>query len=198
MQIKSSSPLYAKEALSINRSIAKLDKKSISLLMDISPKLTEQVCGFIRDFCDSGNRKPAILMYSGVVYKQLNTKKLKFPDFEFANKTIRTISGLYGILRPLDLIAPYRLEMGANLQIEKGQVLYEFWQDKVTAAINKDAIKFKAKCVLNLASKEYSQAVKQEILKIPFINVDFKEKKGSKLKTVGLLAKVARGKMAKN
>ena len=194
--IETSQPVFQKEAREVNSALAKLNSEEISELMSISPKLSQQVCGFISAFAKPKIKKPAIYTYSGVVYQQIEVASYSKADLQFAERTLRTVSGLYGILRPLDEIAPYRLEMGAGLAVKKSANLYDFWQKKVTALINKDIEETKAKCLLNLASKEYSRVVDSSGLKAPFINIDFKEKQGAKLKTVGLLAKVARGKMA--
>ncbi len=187
---KARTPRFQKEAVQLNAKLKKLNRSQIGKLMDISPKLAEEVFGYVDGF-SAVKTRPAILAYRGVVFQQLKIDEYSSKDFKFADSSLRIISGLYGILRPFDLIAPYRLEMATDL----GD-LPAFWQKKVTQALNADIKEQKAKWLVNLASVEYSSAIAMGQLKASVINIDFKEKRGGKLKTIGLLAKVARGMMA--
>ncbi|MEZ5690410.1 MAG: peroxide stress protein YaaA [Rickettsiales bacterium] len=142
------------------------------------------------------NSHPAILSFQGDVYEGIEVKKYQKKDFEFAQKHLRIISGLYGLLKPLDLIQPYRLEMGTKLKNESGKDLYEFWNDSITEAINFELKSHKEKTIINLASQEYFKAIKPQLLAGKLVNIVFKERQGKELKIIGLFAKRARGKMA--
>ena len=136
---------------------------------------------------------PAIYMFQGDVYKGLKADQLLEDELDFAQENLRIISGLYGLLKPLDLIFPYRLEMGTKLETEFGNNLYEFWGDKLNKALS---CEMQDKEVLvNLASQEYSKAVQIECLKQPMITPVFKDYKNGKLKVISFFAKKARGEM---
>jgi hypothetical protein len=143
------------------------------------------------------NAKPAILAFNGDVYEGLNAKNFDEQDFDFAQKHLRIISGLYGILKPLDLIQPYRLPMGTKLQNPKGKNLYQFWNDIITQQLNKDIKKNNEKYLINLASNEYFKAIKPEKLKAQIIDIAFKENKNGVYRVVSFYAKKARGLMSK-
>jgi cytoplasmic iron level regulating protein YaaA (DUF328/UPF0246 family) len=129
-------------------------------------------------------------VYRGLDVYNISTKKLdKLQD------TVRILSGLYGVLKPLDLIMPYRLEMGTKLPVGKNKNLYEFWKKKVTQALNDELED--DELFLNLASNEYFKAIDTKALKVPVIHVDFKELKNDTYKTIGIFAKLARGLMTR-
>ncbi len=136
---------------------------------------------------------PAIYMFQGDVYKGLKADKFSENDLAFAQDNLRIISGLYGLLKPLDLVFPYRLEMGTKIKTDKGKNLYKFWGDKLSNALSVD---MKDKEVLvNLASNEYSKALQLESLNQPIITPIFKDYKNGKLKVISFFAKKARGEM---
>ena len=141
------------------------------------------------------NAKQAILAFRGDVYTGLDADSFDEADLEFAQDHLRILSGLYGLIRPLDLMQAYRLEMGTKLQNGFGKNLYEFWDDKITTTINKDVKKSKSKAIINLASKEYFSAVKPKLLKADLYNIHFKEEKNGEFKIVAFFAKKARGMM---
>lgn len=142
------------------------------------------------------NAKPCLLAFQGDVYKGLDAASLESGDLTWAQDRLRILSGLYGLLRPLDLIQPYRLEMGTKLSNERGKNLYEFWGDSLAEALNAEDADPEAP-VLNLASQEYAKAVPRKRLERPLIAADFKEERNGELKTIGLVAKRARGLMAR-
>ena len=144
-----------------------------------------------------GNSKPALLAFQGDVYRKLDAASLSRPDLLWAQEHLRILSGLYGLLRPLDLMQPYRLEMGTRLATERGGNLYSFWGSRLAEALNAEHKKRPVAAVLNLASNEYSKAVPAERLAMPMITVDFQEWRGGKLKTISFSAKKARGMMAR-
>lgn len=143
------------------------------------------------------NAKAALLAFNGDVYEGLEAKTLSASDLAFAQQRLRILSGLYGVLRPLDLIQPYRLEMGTRLAMPEGMDLYAFWGDAPTAALNAALREAKAKTLVNLASDEYSRVVRPAQLKAPIVQPVFEDWSGSKFKVVSFYAKRARGRMAR-
>ena len=139
------------------------------------------------------NATPALLAFTGDVYEGLNAKSLNATDIKYAQTTVRILSGLYGLLRPLDLIQPYRLEMGRPLQTTQTKNLYEFWRTTITDALNDE----NDDQIINLASQEYTKAIAQPSLKKTIISPAFKDEKNGKLKTISFYAKRARGKMTR-
>ena len=135
-------------------------------------------------------------MFKGDVYTGLEAESFSEAEMSFAQEHIRILSGLYGLLRPLDLIQPYRLEMGTSLKTGRNKNLYAFWGDQITKLVNEDLAKATGDTVINLASQEYFQSVKPEQLNGRLINVHFKEDRDGKLKVISFNAKKARGKMA--
>lgn len=140
---------------------------------------------------------PAVLAYRGDTYQGLNAPDLSDKDLHWAQDHLGILTGLYGVLRPLDMIQPYRLEMGTKLPVGEGDNLYQFWGETITNAINAHVAAQGITAVIGCASKEYLDAVKTDHLQVPFIQCDFKEKKDGALKIVGLFAKRARGMMAR-
>lgn len=182
--------------------IKQLRRKSIADLqglMSISEKLAvlnkERYKGYSESFTEE-NAKPAALMFKGDVYTGLEAETFNEEEMAFAQEHIRILSGLYGLLRPLDLIQPYRLEMGTSLKLGRKKNLYDFWGDQITELIRQDLEKATGDTVLNLASQEYFHAVKTDKLKGRLLNIHFKEDRDGVLKVISFNAKKARGKMA--
>lgn len=193
-----SQPQYRSE---IQHLIASLKNKSIAeikSLMSISDKLAElnydRFQKFASEFNYQENAKQAVFSFTGDVYDGLNAENFNEADLNFANQHLRIISGLYGLLKPSDLIQPYRLEMKTKLNNNKGEDLYQFWQETLTAEIKK--LLAKEKYLINLASNEYSSAIKFKELEAPVINITFKENKNGNIKIIAIYAKKARGLMA--
>ena len=136
---------------------------------------------------------PAIYMFQGDVYKGLRADKLSENEISFAQDNLRIISGLYGLLKPLDLVFPYRLEMGTTMKTKFGKNLYEFWGDKLSKKLSSEMED--EEVLVNLASNEYSKALQLEELKQPIITPIFKDYKNGKLKVISFFAKKARGEM---
>jgi len=145
----------------------------------------------------SDNARQAVLAFKGDVYAGMDAYAFKKSDFNFAQKQLRILSGLYGLLRPLDLVQPYRLEMGTKLANPVGKNLYEFWGGGITDALNADLSQQKTKqpILLNLASNEYFKSVNKKSLNATIITPVFKDEKAGKYKVVGIFAKRARGSM---
>jgi cytoplasmic iron level regulating protein YaaA (DUF328/UPF0246 family) len=167
--------------------------------MDISPALAELNYQRFQGFDPANNRetKPAIYAFNGDVYAGLDAKSLSKGDIAFAQKHLAIISGLYGLLRPLDAIQPYRLEMGSKVDTARGPNLYAFWRGTLTAHVNEATAKMKKPTIVNLASAEYWGALDERALQAPVIQAVFKEIKGGKASVVSFLAKKARGMMAR-
>ncbi len=169
-------------------------KDEIARLMTISEKLAnlnfDRFQSFPSQF-DSDNSRQAILAFKGDVYNGIDAPSLSVDDLEFAQQSLRMLSGLYGVIRPLDLIAPYRLEMGTKLENSKGKNLYEFWGNKISKMLNED----ESDVIINLASNEYFKGIDKKSLNAQIINIVFKEFKGDKYKIIGIYAKRARGLM---
>lgn len=143
------------------------------------------------------NAKQSILAFKGDVYVGLEAATFDEADHEFAQAHLRILSGLYGILRPKDLMQPYRLEMGTRLKTGKFKNLYEFWDNRITKLINEDLKATEGNVIVNLASKEYFKSVKRDKLEGDILDVHFKEKRGDTYKVIAFNAKKARGAMAK-
>lgn len=144
----------------------------------------------------SDNAKPAVLAFKGDVYLGLQAETYSKPDLNWAQKHLRILSGLHGVLRPLDLMQPYRLEMGTSLKNPRGKNLYDFWGDRVTDTLNEALATQRSKLLVNLASKEYFGVVQPKRLAGELIDVTFKDHKNGKYKIISFFAKKARGTMA--
>lgn len=143
------------------------------------------------------NAKQSVLAFKGDVYQGMKPETFSESDFDQAQKRVRILSGLYGMLRPLDLMQPYRLEMGTQMPNPRGKNLYEFWGSKLSEKINKLIEDHHYKGLVNLASGEYYKAVDEKALKYPVITPVFKEEKNGAYKTIGIHAKKARGMMTR-
>jgi hypothetical protein len=143
------------------------------------------------------NAKQALLAFKGDVYTGLNAEDFSEADFDFAQTHLRMLSGLYGVLRPLDLMQPYRLEMGTRLATPRGNNLYDFWGERISGWLN-DALAAQGdEVLLNLASNEYFSAVKRKVLNARIIDTEFKDLKNGQYKIISFYAKKARGLMAR-
>lgn len=168
-------------------------------LMDLSPALADLNYQRFQSFdpVHAGEAHPAIYAFAGDVYVGFDAQSLEKDDLTFAQKHIAIISGLYGYLRPLDAIQPYRLEMGSKVRTARGKDLYAFWREPLTNHVNAIAEKLKNPTIINLASTEYWSALDTKALRTPALQVVFREIKGGKASVVSFLAKKARGLMAR-
>jgi len=201
--IKSTIPTFLPDSKKLVDDLKKLSIKDLEKLMSISSKLAELNLQRFQDFSlpfNETNSKPALFLFDGDVYKSMKIADYKKADLEFAQDHLRILSGLYGVLKPLDLIQPYRLEMGVNIKTILGKNLPQFWQKKIADFLNNELQNQQEKTIINLASEEYFSAVDESKIDGKIINIVFKEKKvqGDKIsyKTIGLFAKKARGLMA--
>lgn len=146
---------------------------------------------------DSEDGLQAALAFAGDVYHGLDARTLAADDLGWAQDHLRILSGLYGLLRPLDRIQPYRLEMGTRLKTRRGSSLYDFWGDRISKALNADAEGHADPTLVNLASQEYFGAVDAKALKLPVVNIHFREEKDGESRIISFFAKKARGTMAR-
>ena len=187
----------SKQLIDILRDYSALD---LAELMKLSMKLAELNFDRYHDWqtpFTAKNAKQAALAMKGDVYTGLDAESMTAEDFAFAQDHLRILSGLYGVLRPLDLMQPYRLEMGTKLPNDQGPDLYSFWGDRITQAINK-AVKAQGDDVLvNLASNEYYKSIRSKQVQGRIITPQFKEKKNGSYRMIGVFAKRARGLMSR-
>lgn len=196
---KATKPDFLQDAADLNEELRKLKAADLMKLQSISKDLAELnvvrnhewALPFTRD-----NARPAIFTFSGDVYTGLQADSFSREDLEYAQRHLRILSGLYGLLRPLDLMQPYRLEMGTALQNKHGRNLYSFWKDKITQALNKALKAQQDDVLINLASQEYFAAVNQDGLKARIITPVFRDYKNGDYKVLSFFAKKARGVMA--
>lgn len=186
-----------------NKLVKVMKEKSagdLKTMMHISDKLAEE--NFIRykkfkQRPADKDTKEAVKTFMGDVYRGLNVEDYSKKDFTFAQDHLRILSGLYGILKPLDSIQPYRLEMGSKLHTEKGTNLYHYWGDEITKKLNKSLKDIGSETIVNLASDEYFKAINKKKLKANILTINFKEYRDEQLKFISFSAKVARGLMAR-
>ncbi len=193
-------PRFKKESQELAGILKNLSQKELQKLMQISAKLTDLNFDRYQKFRKKEtltNAKQAIWAFKGDVYLGLKAEELNDKQILFAQDHIRILSGLYGILRPLDLMQPYRLEMGTKLENTQGKDLYAFWQDKISKSLTKELKQFSENVIVNLASKEYFKSISNTGLKAEVLNIDFREYKGDELKFISFNAKKARGLMAR-
>jgi cytoplasmic iron level regulating protein YaaA (DUF328/UPF0246 family) len=195
-----SQPYFVKEASVLIRPLRKLSIDQLIKLMDISPKLAqlnqERYYLWRPEFTTETARQ-ALFAFRGDVYTGLDADTLLPEEITLAQEQLRILSGLYGVIRPLDLIRPYRLEMGTSLSVGKNNNLYEFWQKKITARIREDLDKSNSNLLINLASVEYFKAIDQKKLKAEIVTPEFREGKEGTYKMVSFFAKKARGMMTR-
>jgi cytoplasmic iron level regulating protein YaaA (DUF328/UPF0246 family) len=169
-------------------------KSQLKKFMVLSEKLTDETYNHIQAFelnNPTKKIKQALFAYTGAVFSQIKPETFSKKALVFSQSNIRVLSGLYGVLKPLDLIQPYRLEMAKKLKTNRGVQLVDFWKTTITNSLNED----EKEIIINLASKEYLKAIQAKALKAQMIHIHFKEKKGDNYKVVGFFAKQARGKM---
>ena len=198
-----SQPNFLSDTEILVEQLQQLSAREISSLMKTSDKLGQLNASRYQTWqpdYNTTNAKQALLAFRGDVYQGMNVDSFKQSDFDFAQEHLRILSGLYGVLRPLDLIQPYRLEMGTKLAHAKLQklsvnTLYEFWGDKLTQAIARQLEKLDNKTIVNLASNEYFKAIDSQLLAGEVITPIFKDWKNGKYKIISIYAKKARGMM---
>lgn len=193
-------PRFLQQSEQLVRLLKKKQAEDLMALMNISEKLGtlnyERYQNFSLPFNEE-NAKQSILAFKGDVYTGLEAADFTAADLAYAQDHLRILSGLYGMLRPLDLMQPYRLEMGTKLENPKGKDLYEFWRDQITTTLNEDLAASDNNIVINLASKEYFSVLQPEKIKAKVVEIDFRELRNGKYKFITFNAKKARGTMTK-
>ena len=189
---------FLKQSERLNTLLKKKSAKNLSELMSVSKALGQ--LNYERNQTwelpfTSANARPAAYTFSGDVYKGLDAYTIPEDKIETFKNTVRILSGLYGLLKPTDLIQPYRLEMGTKLPVGKNKNLYEFWKQDITKALNKELVD--DELFLNLASNEYFKAIDTKALKVPVVTANFKDFKNGEYKIISFYAKAARGLMAR-
>lgn len=198
-RIRATEPVLLDHAQQLVDQLRPMAPHELSDLMHISDKLGrlnfDRYQHWQRPFTNS-NARPALLTFAGDVYQSLDAHNFSDDDLAFAQQHLRLLSGLYGVLRPLDLIQPYRLEMGTRLANPRGKDLYEFWGEIITTTLTQQINTVGAEALINLASKEYFKAVDPGALPVPVIEPVFKDWKSGQYKTISFNAKKARGLMS--
>lgn len=193
-------PEFVTESAKLIADLKKLSPQELADLMGLSDQLAALNVGRYRDWSKKfteENSKPAIYAFDGDVYDGFDVKSLSSKGVEFAQEHIRILSGLYGSLRPLDLMQPYRLEMGTAFKNSRGRDLYAFWGEQVTDSLKKILEKQKRPALLNLASEEYFKVLQARKFDCPVIAPVFQDEKDGKYKIISFYAKRARGLMAR-
>jgi uncharacterized protein len=197
---KKSQPQFLTQSESLIEQLRELAPQDIASLMKLSEKLAllnfDRFQSFATPFTPN-NAKQAVLAFRGDVYQGLDADSFSADDFKFAQKHLRILSGLYGVLRPLDLIQAYRLEMGTRFQNDSGKNLYEFWGETLNVYLQKEIKKQEQPVLINLASNEYFKAAKAKLLDCRIITPNFKDFKNGQYKMISFYAKRARGLMSR-
>ena len=195
---KNSFLCFEKEAEYLNSILKTKSPKDLSELMGISSKIAdlnyERNHEWSLPFTKKNSRQ-AVYAFSGDVYKGLDAYSIDTNKIDFMDSTVRIISGLYGIIKPLDLIQPYRLEMGTKLSFDSNKNLYDYWREKITNQLNSELSENEP--VLNLASNEYFKAIDTKVIKSDVYSVNFKQLKNGEYKTIAIYSKKARGMMTR-
>jgi len=195
---KYSEALFLEESLQVNKVLKQKSPAALSALMAISEKLADLNWQRNQDWktpFNAENARPAIFAFDGDVYTGLDAYSIPIEKLDVLQQHVRILSGLYGLLKPLDLMQAYRLEMGTKLPINNSKNLYEFWKPIITKSLNKELQE--GELFVNLASNEYFSAVDVKALKVPVITPEFKDYKNGKLKIISFFAKKARGLMVR-
>ncbi len=190
-------PRFPGETAVLAAAAAKLKPAALARLMHISKGLAAKNAGRFQALLTDGEARPALYTFNGDVYAGLQGKSLNPAGVAFAQEHVRILSGLYGVLRPLDLMRPYRLEMGTALKIGRKTGLYGFWKDRIGAALADDLASHADKTLINLASKEYFEAVDVASLPGPVLAIDFRDDHDGELRFNTFVAKRARGAIAR-
>lgn len=192
-------PVLLEQANQLVKTMRQQSPEDLSELMHISPALAElnvqRFANWHTPF-DTDNARPALFAFTGDVYVGLQARNLNSRDLTFAQKHLRILSGLYGCLKPLDLIQAYRLEMGTALKQGRLKSLYEFWGQTITEQLNQDLAREKSSLLVNLASNEYFKSIKENALAADVLTPVFKDFKNGQYKVISFFAKKARGMMA--
>ena len=197
--LPTTAPDMAADTARLAKAARQLKAADLKRMMDISDKLAEMNVARFKAFRprDDALGSPAALTFAGDVYVGLSARTLTREDLDWAQGHVRILSGLYGLLRPLDRIQAYRLEMGVRLATDRGSNLYDFWGDRLSKALNKAAAGQADRTLVNLASQEYFGAVDRKALKLPLVTCHFKQDSEGLIRNISFFAKTARGLMTR-
>jgi cytoplasmic iron level regulating protein YaaA (DUF328/UPF0246 family) len=199
-EVEPTHPQFVDEAQALIKKLKPMSAKKLSKLMSVSPALAalnrDRYEAWSAEFTEA-NSRPAIYAFKGDVYVGLDALTLSAEDIDYAQGHLRMLSGLYGLLRPLDRMQPYRLEMGTKLAVRSSKNLYQFWDTKITEALNADLAATESEALVNLASNEYFKSVKPRLLSGRVVTPIFKDWKTDRYKVISFFAKKARGAMAR-
>lgn len=187
----------AADLVDIMRTYTTADLQSMMSLSEKLARLNVERFSQWRLPMPQADSKQAIFAFKGDVYSGLDAESLSQPQFEKAQQTVRILSGLYGLLRPLDRILPYRLEMGARLKTDRGGNLYDWWGEELTRTLDKDLRDNESEALINLASNEYFKAINPKKLSVPVVVPEFRDWKNGRYKMISFYAKKARGMMVR-
>lgn len=197
-EVPATRPTFLKDTAELARVARKLKRDDLMRLMGISERLAALNLDRFKSFDPKREEGvQAAFAFAGDVYEGLRARELDASALAYAQDHVRILSGLYGLLRPLDRIQPYRLEMGVALPTRRGSTLYDFWGDRLSKALNKEAAGHLDPTLVNLASQEYFRAVDAGSLRLPRINVAFKDERDGHARVLAFFAKKARGAMAR-
>jgi len=189
---------FVEETASLAKTTRRLTRADLRKLMSISDKLADLNRERFQAFDpESEDGVQAAFAFAGDVYEGLKARDLDAASLAFAQDHLRILSGFYGLLRPLDRIQPYRLEMGVRLKTRRGSSLYDFWGDRISKQLNEDAVGQADPTLINLASQEYFGAIDAKALKLPVVTPHFREQKDGESRIISFFAKKARGAMAR-
>ena len=189
---------FVEETASLAKTTRRLTRADLRKLMSISDKLADLNRERFQAFDpESEDGVQAAFAFAGDVYEGLKARELDAASLAFAQDHLRILSGFYGLLRPLDRIQPYRLEMGVRLKTRRGSSLYDFWGDRISKQLNEDAVGQADPTLINLASQEYFGAIDAKALKLPVVTPHFREQKDGESRIISFFAKKARGAMAR-
>ncbi|MFY9178905.1 MAG: peroxide stress protein YaaA [Venatoribacter sp.] len=197
---KLSQPVFLDQSALLIDELKQLSPDAVGKLMKLSSSLAQLNAGRFQAWqlpFTPANAKAALLAFKGDVYQGLNAETFNQSQLAFAQTHLRILSGLYGVLKPLDLIQAYRLEMGTGFANQRGKNLYEFWGERITEHLNEEVKRSGSQVIINLASNEYFSAVKPKLLQAELITPVFKDEKNGQYKIISFYAKKARGFMAR-
>lgn len=193
IKVRTTKPRLIEDSLILQNEMKRYTVKDLEKLMSISEDLALLNYKRFQEM-ESAKEYPALFLFKGDVFKGIEAETLSPEEVEYLNSHLRILSGLYGVLRPLDRIKPYRLEMGIRHKNERGKTLYEFWGSKVKHLLEKDC---KDNILVNLASQEYSRAIRQNEINLDVYDVEFREHRNGEYPIISFYAKQARGEMAR-
>ena len=197
VEVPATTPRFLEETNALAEILRRKSAGDLMELMHISENLATLNYDRFQQFSTTASGKPALLAFKGDVYQDLQAADFSARELDFADRQIRILSGLYGLLRPRDLMQPYRLEMGTGLTTDRGENLYDFWGTKITDLLNEDLSADGTGLVLNLASKEYTKSLQTDRLEGRVLDIEFKERRDGKLRFITYNGKRARGMMAR-